>query len=83
MKKYTQKELEQIFENRFDCYADTTDESVVMAMSKKRYIEVLKELKILNIQNVTVAKRTVCECTDLYYRYDLGEWACKDCRKVL
>lgn len=48
IKNYSEEELKQIFENRFDCYADTTDDSVVMAMSKERYIEVLKELNIIS-----------------------------------
>lgn len=44
MKRYTKEELETIFENNFDCYADTTNDSVEMAMTKERYIEVLREL---------------------------------------
>lgn len=34
--------LGQIFDNNFNCYADTNDESVVMAMDKERFIEVVK-----------------------------------------
>lgn len=45
MKKYTEEELKQIFENRSNCYADCED--VVMAMDKDRFIEVMRELKIL------------------------------------
>ena len=47
IKQYSENELKQIFENKFDCYADTSDDSVVMAMSKERYVEVLKELMII------------------------------------
>jgi len=50
MKKYTEEELKQIFENRSNCYADSDE--VVMAMDKERFIETLRELKILPIQNV-------------------------------
>ena len=44
MKRFTDDELIQIFENKFDCYADTVDESAVMAMTKERFIEVVREL---------------------------------------
>ena len=45
MKEYTEEELKEIFENNFDCYADTEDDTIVMAMSKERYIEVMSKLK--------------------------------------
>jgi hypothetical protein len=51
MKKYTEEELKQVFENRSNCYADSDE--VIMAMDKDRFIEVLKELKILPIQRVS------------------------------
>lgn len=44
IKYYSEEELKEIFENRFDCYANTNDDSVVLAMTKERYLEVLKEL---------------------------------------
>jgi len=52
MKKYTEEELKQIFKNRSNCYADSNE--VIIAMDKDRFIEVLRELKILPIQNVSV-----------------------------
>lgn len=51
MKKYTEEELKQVFENNSNCYADS--DKVVMAMDKERFIETLKELKILPIQIVS------------------------------
>lgn len=37
----TNEELRQVFENRFDCYADKGDESVaMMAMTQARFVEV-------------------------------------------
>lgn len=40
----TDEELEQMFANRFNCYADTTDDSVVMAMDCERFVEVVREI---------------------------------------
>jgi hypothetical protein len=40
----TPAELLQVFQNKSDCYADTTDESVVMAMSGERFVEVVTQL---------------------------------------
>lgn len=48
IKNYSEEELKQIFENRFDCYADTINDRIIMAMSKERYLEVLKELNIIS-----------------------------------
>ena len=52
-----EEELKQLFENRSDCYADTNEFNsqgvfvmegeVVQAMTKDRFIEVLKELGII------------------------------------
>lgn len=72
MKDYTEKELKQIFENRSNCYADSDE--VIMAMDKDRFIEVLKELKILPIQRVS---NSVC------YAFDWCKIKTKkgDCRK--
>ena len=60
MKKYTEEELKQIFENRSNCYADSDE--VIMAMDKDRFIEVLKELKILPIQRVSNSEERVSVC---------------------
>ena len=56
MKKYTEEELKQIFKNRSNCYADSDE--VIMAMDEQRFIETLKELKILPRQRVS--KRCFC-----------------------
>jgi hypothetical protein len=77
---YTKEELKTIFANNFDCYADTNDESVVMAMTEERYIEVLRELKILPIQDVSVAKRKVCVLWgDKKRQCVLHPHGCKEC----
>lgn len=54
MKKYTEEELKQVFKNRSNCYVDSDD--IVLAMDEERFIEVLKELKILPIQR----ERCIC-----------------------
>lgn len=41
----TEQELRQLFRNRFSCYADTTDDSVVLAMDEDRFVEVVTQLK--------------------------------------
>ena len=64
MKKYTEEELKQVFENNSNCYADS-DEGV-MAMDKERFIETLKELKILPIHDVSVSLKSCINCK--YYR---------------
>lgn len=46
----TEKELRQEFDNHFDCYADTTDESVVLAMTQDRFVELVTRLFPDNIQ---------------------------------
>ena len=40
----TRKRLKQLFENKSNCYADTTDESVVLAMDAERFVEVVSKL---------------------------------------
>lgn len=79
-KNYTEKELGQIFENNFDCYADTTDGSVVMAMSKEKYLEVLKEFKILNKHFVSNSEVAVC-CHDWKIRTGGARLPSKKCKK--
>ena len=60
MKKYTEEELKQVFESRSNCYADSDE--VIMTMDKDRFIEVLKELKILPIQRVS--NSAYCDCPE-------------------
>lgn len=36
--------VRQVFRSRFSCYADTTDDSVVMAMDEDRFVEVVTRL---------------------------------------
>jgi hypothetical protein len=75
MEKYTEQELKEIFANRFDCYADTEDDSVVMAMSEERYLDVLRELKILPIQHVS----NPLSCDGCKYHNTLNDDLCGDC----
>lgn len=44
-----EKELRQLFKNRSDCYADTEGGEVIQAVTEDRFIEVLREVKILPI----------------------------------
>ncbi len=37
-------ELSQIFENKFDCYADMLDDSVVLAMTKETFVKVVSNI---------------------------------------
>lgn len=78
MKKYTEEELKQIFENRSNCYVDSDE--VIMAMDKDRFIEVLKELKILPIQRVS--NSVYCDCDNpTKYTDANNETYCKWCGK--
>lgn len=43
---WTKEELIDIFMNNFDCYADTMDDAIP-AMTKDRYLEVLKKLNLI------------------------------------
>lgn len=38
------QDLSQIFENKFDCYADMNDDSVVLAMTKETFIKVVSNI---------------------------------------
>lgn len=40
------EDLRQLFRNKFDCYADTTDESVVLAMTEDRFVETLEDTPV-------------------------------------
>lgn len=40
----------QLFENKFNCYVDTTDESVVLAMDKNRFVDIVEYL-LANVEN--------------------------------
>jgi len=54
--KKSEEKLRQLFKNRFDCYADMEDDSVVMAMSEKGFIEVMKEaLGLFDVSESIVA----------------------------
>lgn len=46
-------QLKQLFRNKTDCYAETTDSSVIPAMTEERFLEVVAPL--LNIEE---------QCTD-------------------
>lgn len=50
----TELELRQMFKNLSDCYADTgrTEGLVIQAMTEDRFIEALKEAKLLPIPDV-------------------------------
>jgi len=53
--KQSEEKLRQLFQNRSDCYADTEDDSVVMAMSENGFIEVMNEaLSIFGVSNSVV-----------------------------
>lgn len=74
-------DLEQIFENNFDCYADTWQEengkmiegNVVLAMTKEKFIEVVKNLEL----NAVVQ---VCEHCHYPQDYYLG-MTCEHCNR--
>jgi len=70
MKKYTEEELRQIFKNKSNCYADSDE--VIMAMDEDRFIEVLKELKILPIQRVS-------QRSELKPQFNKPMWQCDEC----
>ena len=64
----TELELRQMFKNLSDCYADTgrfendgsyTEGEVIQAMTEDRFIEALKEAKLLPIPAVI---KSVCSC---------------------
>ena len=64
----TELELRQMFKNLSDCYADTgrfendgsyTEGEVIQAMTEDRFIEALKEAKLLPIPAVG---KSVCNC---------------------
>jgi tRNA(Ile2) C34 agmatinyltransferase TiaS len=76
MEKYTEEELKQVFENRSNCYADSDE--VIMAMDKDRFIEVLKELKILPIQRVMNQVCPKCK-SDHTVSIMNGEYSCFYC----
>jgi hypothetical protein len=50
MKNYTIKELEEIFYNNFDCYADNPDK-LIPAMSRDKYLEIINKLRKEGIRN--------------------------------
>jgi hypothetical protein len=68
----TELELRQIFKNLSDCYADTgrfendgsyTEGEVIQAMTEDRFIEALKEAKLLPIPDVVVrSEQLPCNC---------------------
>ena len=37
-------DLKQTFENNSNCYADTTDQSVVLAMDADKFVEVVRKI---------------------------------------
>ena len=66
----TELELRQMFKNLSDCYADTgrfendgsyTEGEVIQAMTEDRFIEVLKEAKLLPIPYVSGSLPSVDE----------------------
>lgn len=80
--------LGQIFENNSNCYADTEDESVVMAMDKEQFIKVVYELLQLNNKtelsnncNIPVVSSTVSKnCTYEHKAFQDGcVMKCDDC----
>jgi len=76
-------ELRQLFKNLSDCYADTgrfendgsyTEGEVIQAMTEDRFIEALKEAKILP----TVSNQ-LCDCKDFTIKGKM--LVCKECGK--
>lgn len=69
----TELELRQMFKNLSDCYADTgrfendgsyTEGEVIQAMTEDRFIEVLKEAKLLPIPAVVGRSEQIyCTCS--------------------
>ena len=72
-----EEEINEAFENNSDCYADTRkhqydeEDIVVMAMTKGKFAEVVKEL----LAQPEAVKRGVSEeyCNDGYYENKIGE----------
>ena len=48
-----EKELRQLFQNRFNCYADTEDESVVLAMDENQFTKVAQEILASALKKAT------------------------------
>lgn len=40
-----EQELRELFKTKFSCYADTTDDSVVLAMDEDQFIKVIKDIE--------------------------------------
>lgn len=82
----TELKLRQMFKNLSDCYADTgrfendgsyTEGEVIQAMTEDRFIEALKEAKLLPIPDVSIS---VCTCGSSNYGYGFAK--CYDCGKI-
>ncbi|MEX0595139.1 MAG: hypothetical protein WD512_01480 [Candidatus Paceibacterota bacterium] len=82
----TELELRKIFRNLSDCYADTrrfendgshSEGEVIEAMTEDRFIEALKEAKLLS---QTVVIKSVCEhINTTKIRFGISDSICDDC----
>lgn len=85
----TELELRQMFKNLSDCYADTwhsergfmEEGEVIQAMTEDRFIEALKEAKLLPIPAVSKSLLTCTNCGD-YYGVNINH-QCFKCLKPL
>ena len=86
----TELELRQMFKNLSDCYADTWSQDglgapmvegeVIQAMTEDRFIEALKQAKLLPIP--AVIKSVYCECENQTEYTDAnGKTYCSWCGK--
>jgi hypothetical protein len=74
----TELELRQMFKNRSDCYADTgwfendgsyTEGEVIQAMTEDRFIEALKEAKLLPIPAVVGRSEQLLAVAEYVYNH--------------
>lgn len=78
-------ELRQLFKNLSDCYADTTeyvegkaiDGTVIQAMTEDRFIETLKQTKLLIIPVVKKCCNALCDKDAI-----TGSVYCDFCRTI-
>jgi len=42
----TKSEIEQLFENNYNCYADTKNDDIVIAMTKDKFVEIVSQMQL-------------------------------------
>jgi len=81
----TKESLSQLFENNFDCYADTKqpncDGDVIMAMTKEKFVEVVAEFLDKEKATVETTKQSKVHCMscEKIVEYSTGVFTCHEC----